>query len=154
MSLNSPNFTENNNAACLANNIASQLKNETCENAFHYSSTPGTKPNVTEYDKLMDGCDIKENHTVQGVVLPACVPRLDPFLAIFNYTTPQYAKYLKDSNYTETGIGSEDNWIVVVLSTNTLAGNFSDAASLIANVGMGNSLVALFIGFLVVSAVS
>ncbi|KAK7836717.1 putative gpi-anchored protein [Quercus suber] len=69
MSLNSPNFTENNNAVCLANNIASQLKNETCKNAFHYSSTPGTKPNVTEYDKLMDGCDIKENHTVQGVIL-------------------------------------------------------------------------------------
>ena len=154
MSLNLPNFTENNNAACLANNIASQLKNETCENAFHYSSTPGTKPNVTEYDKLMDGCDIKENHTVQGVILPVCVPKLDPFLVLFNYTTLQYAKYLKDSNYTETGIGSEDNWIVVVLSTNTLAGNLSDAASLIANVGMGNSLVALFLGFLVVSAVS
>ena len=102
----------------------------------------------------MDGCDIKEKHTVQGVVLPACVPRFDPFLVLFNYTTLQYAKYLKDSNYTETGIGSEDNWIVVVLSTNTLAGNLSDAASLIANVGMGNSLVALFIGFLVVSAVS
>ncbi|XP_050255259.1 uncharacterized GPI-anchored protein At5g19250-like [Quercus robur] len=139
MSLNSPNFTENNNAAYLANNIASQLKNETCKNAFHYSSTPGTKPNVTEYDKLMDGCDIKENHTVQGVILPVCVPKLDPFL---------------DSNYTQTGIGFEDNWMVVVLSTNTSAGNFSGAASLIANVSMGNSLVALFIGFLVVSAVS
>ena len=154
MSLNLPNFTENGNAACLANNIASQLKNETCKNAFRYSSTLGTKPNVTEYDKLMDGCDIKENHTVQGVILPVCVPRLDPFLVLSNYTTPQYAKYLKDSNYTGTGIGSEDNWMVVVLSTNTSTGNFSGAASLIANVCMGKSLVALFIGFLVVSAVS
>ncbi|XP_030957789.1 uncharacterized GPI-anchored protein At5g19250-like [Quercus lobata] len=154
MSLNLPNFTENRNAACLANNIASQLKNETCKNAFRYSSTLGTKPNVTEYDKLMDGCDIKENNTVQGVILPVCVPRLDPFLVLSNYTTPQYAKYLKDSNYTGTGIGSEDNWMVVVLSTNTSTGNFSGAASLIANVRMGKSLVALFIGFLVVSAVS
>ena len=154
MSLNLPNFTENNNAACLANNIASQLKNETCKNAFHYSSTPDTKPNVTGYDKLLDGCDIKENHTVQGVIVPVCVPKLDPFLVLSNYTTPQYAKYLKDSNYTETGIGSEDNWMVVVLCTNTSTGNFSSAASLIANFNLGNSLVALFIGFLVVSAVS
>ena len=82
------------------------------------------------------------------------MPKLDPFLVLSNYTTPQYAKYLKDSNYTGTGIGSEDNWMVVVLSTNTSTGNFSGAASLIANVCMGKSLVALFIGFLVVSAVS
>uniref|UniRef100_A0A7N2R0N8 Uncharacterized GPI-anchored protein At5g19230-like domain-containing protein n=1 Tax=Quercus lobata TaxID=97700 RepID=A0A7N2R0N8_QUELO len=121
---------------------------------INYSSTPGTKPNVTEYDKLLDGCDIKDNHTVQGVILPVCVPRLDPFLVLSNYTTPQYAKYLKDSNYTGTGIGSEDNWMVVVLYTNTSAGNFSSVASLIANVSLGNSSVALFIGILVVSVVS
>ena len=154
MALNLPNFTENNKAACLANNIASQLKNETCKNAFHYGSTPGTKPNVTEYDKLLDGCDIKDNHTVQGVILPVCLPRLDPFLVLSNYTTPQYAKYLKDSNYTGTGIVSEDNWMVVVLYTNTSAGNFSGVASLIANVSLGNSLVALSIAILVVSALS
>ncbi|KAL0005901.1 hypothetical protein SO802_013462 [Lithocarpus litseifolius] len=94
------------------------------------------------------------NHTVQGVILPVCVPRLDPFLVLSNYTTPQYAKYLKDSNYTGTGIGFEDNWMVVVLCTNTSAGNFSGVASLIANFSLGNSLVALFIGILVVSAVS
>ena len=154
MALNLPNFTENNKAACLANNIASQLKNETCKNAFHYGSTPGTTPNVTEYDKLLDGWDIKDNHTVQGVILPVCLPRLDPLLVLSNYTTPRYAKYLKDSNYTGTGIGSEDNWMVVVLYTNTSAGNFSCVASLIANVSLGNSLVALSIAILVVSAVS
>ena len=82
------------------------------------------------------------------------MPRLDPFLVLSNYTTPQHAKYLKDSNYTGTGIGSEDNWMVVVLCTNTSTGNFSSAASLIANFNLGNSLVALFIGFLVVSAAS
>ena len=71
-----------------------------------------------------------------------------------NYTTPQYAKYLKDSNNTGTGIGSEDNWMVVALYTTTSAGNFSGVASLIANVSLGNSLVALSIGILVVSAVS
>ncbi|KAK7842421.1 uncharacterized GPI-anchored protein At5g19250 [Quercus suber] len=154
MPLHLANFTENSNAACLANKIADQLKNVTCKNAFHYSSTPGTKPNITDFDKLLDDCDIKENHSVQGVILPVCEPEINLSLMTDNYTittTSQYAKYLKDSNYTGIGIGSKDNWMVVVLSTNTSAGNFSHAASLIANFSMRNYLVALFIGFLVVS---
>uniref|UniRef100_A0A7N2L3E2 Uncharacterized GPI-anchored protein At5g19230-like domain-containing protein n=2 Tax=Quercus lobata TaxID=97700 RepID=A0A7N2L3E2_QUELO len=148
MSLHLNNFTENSNAACLANEIADQLQNETCKNAFHFSSTPGTKPKVPKFDKFLDNCDINDNNTVDGVILPVCVPRLDPFLVFSNYTKSQYAKYLKDSNYTGVGIGSEDIWMVVILSTNTSTGSFSGAASLIANISMGNYTLALFLGLL------
>ncbi|KAL4637052.1 hypothetical protein ACB092_03G052800 [Castanea dentata] len=148
MSLHIQNFTENSNAACLANKIADQLQNETCKNAFHFSSTPGTKPKVPRFDKFLDNCDINDNNTVDGVILPVCVPRLDPFLVFSNYTKSRYAKYLKDSNYTGVGIGSEDIWMVVILSTNTSTGSFSGAASLIANISMGNYTLALFLGLL------
>ena len=87
----------------------------------------------------MHKCDIKDKHAVDGIILPVCVPRLDPIVVFSNYTKSQYAKYLKNSNYIGAGIASEDNWMVVVLSTNTTTGNFSGAASLIANI--------LYVGF-------
>ena len=40
-SSNLPNFTENSNAACLAEKIADKLDALSCENAFDYSSAPG-----------------------------------------------------------------------------------------------------------------
>ena len=106
---------------------------------FNFSSTAGTQPNVPKFDKFLHKCDIKDKHAVDGIILPVCVPRLDPIVVFSNYTKPQYAKYLKNSNYIGAGIASEDNWMVVVLSTNTTTGNFSGAASLIANI--------LYVGF-------
>ncbi|KAK7842422.1 putative gpi-anchored protein [Quercus suber] len=85
-SLHLDNFTDNSNAACLANKIADQLKNETCKNAFNFSSTPGTKPNVPKFDKFLHKCDIKDKHAVDGIILPVCVPRLDPIVVFSNYT--------------------------------------------------------------------
>ena len=116
-----------------------------------YSAAPGNKPNFTNFDKLLDKCDINGNNTLDGVILPVCVPKLDPTAVLSNYTNSQYAKYLNDSSYTGAGIGSEENWMVVVLSTNTSTGSFSGAASLIANISMSNNLVALFFGLLVIS---
>ncbi|KAK7837358.1 putative gpi-anchored protein [Quercus suber] len=150
-SSNLPNFTENSNAACLAEKIADKLDALSCENAFDYSSAPGNKPNFTNFDKLLDKCDINGNNTLDGVILPVCVPKLDPTAVLSNYTNSQYAKYLNDSSYTGAGIGSEDNWMVVILSTNTSTGSFSGADSLIANISMSNYLVALFFGLLVIS---
>ena len=125
-----------------------------------YSAAPGNKPNFTNFDKLLDKCDIngnntlfffrKGNNTLDGEILPICVPKLDPTTVLSNYTNSQYAKYLNDSSYTGAGIGSEKNWMVVVLSTNTSTGSFSGAASLIANMSMSNYLVALFFGLLVI----
>ena len=93
----------------------------------------------------------KGNNTLDGKILPICVPKLDPTAVLSNYTNSQYAKYLNDSSYTGAGIGSEENWMVVVLSTNTSIGSFSGAASLIANISMSNYLVVLFFGLLVIS---
>ena len=150
-SLNLPNFTDNNNAACLAEKIADKLEDQPCENAYDYSSTPGTKPNFTNIDKLLDKCDINENNTIDGVILPVCVPKLDPNLVLSNYTNSLYAKYLNDSSYTGAGIGSEEDWMVVILSTNTSTGSFSGAASLLANISMGNYMVAFLFGLLIIS---
>ena len=150
-SSNLPNFTENSNAACLAEKIADKLDALSCENAFDYSSAPGNKPNFTDFDKLLDKCDINGNNTLDGVILPVCVPKLDPTAVLSNYTNSQYAKYLNDSSYTGAGIGSEENWMVVVLSTNTSTGSFSGASSLIANISMTNYLMALIFALLVIS---
>ena len=92
----------------------------------------------------------KGNNTLDREILPICVPKLDPTTVLSNYTNSQYAKYLNDSSYTRAGIGSEKNWMVVVLSTNTSTRSFSGAASLIANMSMSNYLVALFFGLLVI----
>ena len=133
-SSNLPNFTENSNAACLAEKIADKLDALSCENAFDYSSAPGNKSNFTNFDKLLDKCDINGNITLDGVILPICVPKWDPTTVLSNYTNSQYAKYLNDSSYTGARIGSKDDWMVVVLSTNTSTGSLSGAASLIANI--------------------
>ncbi|XP_030958343.1 uncharacterized GPI-anchored protein At5g19250-like [Quercus lobata] len=103
-SLHLNNFTDNSNAACLANKIADQLKNDTCKNAFNFSPTPGTKPNVPKFDKFLHKCDIKDKRAVDGIILPICVPRLDPIVVFSNYTKSQYAKYLKNSNYMGLGL--------------------------------------------------
>lgn len=59
--------------------------------------------------------------------MPACVPRLDPNLVLTNFTKTQYSLRLNDSKFTGMGIGKEDDWIVVVLTTSTPEGSYSTA---------------------------
>ncbi|KAF5463435.1 hypothetical protein F2P56_019350 [Juglans regia] len=148
-SLNLPEFTENDNAGCLADEIADQLEDLPCDNASDYSFAPGTTPKFSNFNKLLHSCHINVNNTVDGVLMPVCVPKLDPTLVLSNYTNSQYAKYLNDSSYTGAGIASEDDWIVVILSTNTSTGNFSGVASLVPNI-MVNYMVALLFSLLLV----
>ncbi|KAG2694866.1 hypothetical protein I3760_08G163700 [Carya illinoinensis] len=148
-SLNLPNFTENDNAGCLADEIADQLEDQPCKKAHDYSSGPGTNPKFSNFNKLLHSCDINVNTTVDGVIMPVCVPKLDPTLVLSNYTNSQYAKYLNDSSYTGAGIASENDWIVVILSTSTSTGNFSGVASLVPNI-MVNYMVALLFSLLLV----
>lgn len=47
-----------------------------------------------------------------------------------NYThSGSYAQFLNNSKYTGAGLGSEDDWMVLVLTTNTTTGSFSAAAT-------------------------
>ncbi|KAJ6434396.1 hypothetical protein OIU84_017996 [Salix udensis] len=75
--------------------------------------------------------------TTEGVVLPACAPHLAPTLLLTNYTRTTYSKYINDSRLTGAGLGHEDDWMVVVLTTSTTGGDFAGATSLVSK----NSLV-------------
>lgn len=59
--------------------------------------------------------------------MPSCVPNLERTLLLTNYTQSQYSRFLNDSKFTGVGFGTEDNWMVVVLTTNTPGGSFTPA---------------------------
>lgn len=62
--------------------------------------------------------------------MPACVPNLVPSLVLSNYTQSSlYSGNLNDTKYTGIGIGSENDWIVVILTTNTSEGGYAPATS-------------------------
>lgn len=65
--------------------------------------------------------------------MPACVPGLDPSLVLANFTQSLYSSNLNDTKYTGIGVGSEGNWIVTVLTTNTPEGSFVPASQNDAN---------------------
>lgn len=73
--------------------------------------------------------------------MPACVPNLVPSLVLTNFTQSQYSEHLNDTKYTGVGIGSDGDWIVVVLTTGTSEGSFvpattTSAASLVSEISL------------------
>ncbi|XP_059435592.1 uncharacterized GPI-anchored protein At3g06035-like [Corylus avellana] len=146
-------FGENSKAACLADEIADELKDKPCDkNAHGYSSFPGTKPKFDDFENLLDKCDINVNTTEYGAILVSCGPRIDSPLVLDTYTKSEYAKYINNSNYTTAAVGSKDDWVVVILSSNSSDGTFSGAVSLVPNIiSMANSIVALFFCLLLFS---
>jgi hypothetical protein len=143
--LSLPRFGENIKAACLADEIADDLKDIPCDkNAHGYSSFPGTKPKFDNFQKLLDKCEINVNTTEYGAILASCGPKIDSPLVLDTYTKSEYAKYINNSNYTAAAVGSMNDWVVVILSSNTSDGTFSGAVSLALNIiSMANSMVAL-----------
>ncbi|XP_004496769.1 uncharacterized GPI-anchored protein At3g06035-like [Cicer arietinum] len=139
-SLNLKALTKNKNADCLADKIADQFKNQLCTNTTGANTVPGTEPQFSNYPNLLAKCQLAISDTRDGTVMPACVPGLASSLVLANFTKSLYSENLNDTKYTGIGIGSEDNWIVVVLTTDTPTGNFapysSNAANLISKVGM------------------
>ncbi|KAF6134967.1 hypothetical protein GIB67_037494 [Kingdonia uniflora] len=139
--LNLTALVENNNAECFAGEIADQFKNQPCTNTTGSNTVPGTEIQFSNYPTLLTKCHLNITNTKDGVIMPACVPNLDPTLVLSNFTQSQYSGYLNDTNYSGAGIGSEGNWIVIVLSTNTSDGSFvtadkSAAADLVAKDGV------------------
>ncbi|KAL2244070.1 UNVERIFIED_CONTAM: putative GPI-anchored protein [Sesamum indicum] len=150
-SLNLTALTKNDRAECLADEIAEQFKNQPCTNTTGSNTVPGTEPQYSDYPKLLAKCHLNVTTTRDGQIMPACVPNLDSGLVLSNFTKSQYSGYLNGTQYTGIGIGSEDNWIVVVLTTSTPEGNYSPGTNSdngAASLTTISHIVFLFISFL------
>lgn len=122
--LNLTALTKNENAACLAEQIADQYKDQPCTNTTGSNTVPGTENQFPNYPDLLAHCQLNISNTRDGMIMPACVPDLDPTLVLWNFTKSQYSGNLNETTYTGAGIASEGNWIVVVLTTNSSTGSF------------------------------
>ncbi|KAK7397217.1 hypothetical protein VNO78_18384 [Psophocarpus tetragonolobus] len=120
-------------ATCLADEVAEEIEKRPCENVNEYYPSPiGENLKIPNLEKHIDKCDININTTTDGVILPVCVPKLEPTIVLSNYThSDRYAQFLNNSKYTGAGLASEDDWMVLVLTTNTTTGTFSAAPSLL-----------------------
>lgn len=123
-SLNLTTLSRNANAACFADQMAQQFKNNACTNNTGAETVPGTEVQLSNYPDLLANCHLNISNTRDGVVMPACVPGLVPAVVLSNFTKSQYSEYLNDTKYVGAGIASENYWIVVVLSTDTSAGSY------------------------------
>ncbi|XP_017224955.1 uncharacterized GPI-anchored protein At5g19250 [Daucus carota subsp. sativus] len=123
-----PDLTKNDKAGCLADEIADKLENEPCARITGSNSTPPTTPQFSNYPEALKKCKVDDAYTKDGKILPVCVKNRIPTLVLTNYTQSSYATYFNDSKYTGAGVGHEDDWTVVVLSTNTTAGSLTSGA--------------------------
>ncbi|KAJ4910738.1 putative GPI-anchored protein [Raphanus sativus] len=126
-SLNLTTLTQDANADCLAEQIADQFKKRPCTNTTISASVPGSEPQFPNYPNLLKKCHLNVTAMRESVILPACVSNHDQSLVLTNFTKSEYLKNLNDSKFTGIGIGSDDNWVVVVLTTKTPEGSFSPA---------------------------
>ncbi|CAJ1960882.1 unnamed protein product [Sphenostylis stenocarpa] len=135
---NLPPLNQVSKANCLSDEVAEEIEKTPCENVNRfYPSTVsggGNNLNIPNLQKHIDKCGININTTSDGVILPVCVSKLEPTIVLSNYThSDRYAQFLNNSKYTGAGLGSEDDWMVLVLTTNTAAGSFSPSTSAHAN---------------------
>ncbi|KAF8015693.1 hypothetical protein BT93_H1268 [Corymbia citriodora subsp. variegata] len=148
-SLNLTALTKNDNAKCLAKGIADQFKNQLCTNTTGADTVPGTEPQFSNYPTLLANCHLNVSVTRDGAIMPACVSNLVPSLVLTNFTQSQYSSYLNDSKYTQIGISSKNDWMVVILTTNTPEGSYLsvESASLILKSSFAYQLLFLLVGF-------
>ncbi|KAL2325496.1 hypothetical protein Fmac_024554 [Flemingia macrophylla] len=143
--LNLPALEENGNADCLAEDIAEHLRKKKCQDFGDYYPAPGSNSKIPNFQKSVDKCKIDANTTKDGVIMPLCVPGLDSDDLFSNYTkSNRYTKYLNSSKYKIAGVGSEENWMVLILSTNSSSGSFSSATSLLAEAWKSHFLALIF----------
>ncbi|XP_050380762.1 uncharacterized GPI-anchored protein At5g19250-like [Argentina anserina] len=147
--LNLSELTRNDKAGCIADEISDALQGQPCSHAADYEIKPGNGPVFPYFSKLIIKCNIDNSTTADGIILPVCVPNLDPDIVLNNYTNTKFARFLNDSKYTGAGVGSEDDWMIVVLTTDSPSGSFTGGACLVA-VGMVHYMVALFLGLFLV----
>lgn len=150
--LNLPVLDERVKASCLAEEIAEDLEDKKCDEFRNYYPLPGSTSKFPNFQKSVKKCKINVNTTKEGVIMPLCVPKLNTDDLFSNYTKyHRYTKYLNNSKYKIAGIGSENDWMVLIVSTNTSSGDFSNATSLLAQALKGHFLMlALFLSALMV----
>ncbi|KAH6762558.1 Glycoprotein membrane precursor GPI-anchored [Perilla frutescens var. hirtella] len=124
-SANAPALTKHHKAECVADEIADKLEGKSC--ASNTASSVQSQL-VSDYPAVLSKCKVDVNTTTDGMILPVCVPRRVPTLVLTNYTQSQNARYLNDSRFTGAGVGTEDDWTVLVLTTNTPGGSFASTA--------------------------
>ncbi|KAM0954287.1 hypothetical protein DsansV1_C01g0009441 [Dioscorea sansibarensis] len=145
-------LTENENAACLAEQIAKQFKDQACSNTTGDNTVPGTEQQFPNFPDFLDQCHLNASVTRDGTIMPACVPGLEPNLLLSNFTKSQYSEYLNGTQFTGIGIADEGDWAVVVLSTNTPSGNYATASGndSSSSVALHSSLLLLMLSFLII----
>lgn len=124
-----PTLADNDKAECLAEEIAEQFKDQPCTNTTGANTVPGTERQFSEFPDLLKKCKLNVSTTRDGTIMPACVPNLVQDIVLSNYTQSQYAASLNDTKYTGIGIGSDEDWIVVILTTGTPTGDFATGSS-------------------------
>ncbi|KAL0558353.1 hypothetical protein IC582_002915 [Cucumis melo] len=129
-SKNLSEFSYNKNAACLAGKLVYKLRDEPCSSAENFNKEISSETKLADFPKLLRKCHIAYNSSIDGIILPSCVPGLDPTSVTSNYTHSHDAEYINDQNYTGAGVGTiEDAWVVLILSTNTSTGNYDSSGS-------------------------
>ncbi|KAK7284339.1 hypothetical protein RJT34_19084 [Clitoria ternatea] len=124
-------------ATCFANQVAEEIEGMPCE-TFNQSSlepSPGGNPKMLNLQKHIDKCDIKNvnlsssSDGLEALILPVCVSKLEPTVVLSYYTNSDYyAQFLNNSKYTGVGLGTEDDWMVLLLlTTDTTTRCFSAA---------------------------
>ncbi|EYU34849.1 hypothetical protein ABFS82_14G187000 [Erythranthe guttata] len=120
-----PALAKHDKAECVADQIANQLEHQSCAS----NTLPPTQSQLmSNYPNVLKKCKIDVNTTKDGMILPVCVPHRVSTLVLTNYTQSQNSKYLNDSRFTGAGIGKEDDWTVLVLTTSTPGGSFASGA--------------------------
>ena len=149
-SLQLPPLTKNKQAGCLADELADEIEDRPCVPTVAANAIPGgAGTQFEDYPKLLRKCNINPNTTANAIILPVCVSKLVPTLVLTNYTRTGYARYVNDSRFTGVGLGSEDDWMVVVLTTSSPAGSLaSDAVDVV--YGLTNYFLPLVAGLFLV----
>lgn len=147
-----PELTKNDKAGCIADQIAEKLEDQPCARVTGLNSTPPNPPSPPQFSNYPDAlkkCKVDIAHTKDGVILPVCVKNRVPTLVLTNYTQSSYAVYFNNSKFTGAGIGKEDDWTVVVMSTNTPTGTLA-SGSVYGNVCFEHHMVFLLVSSLLV----
>ncbi|KAK4750127.1 hypothetical protein SAY87_027576 [Trapa incisa] len=123
---------KNDDADCLADELADLLKDQPCNSTNSTGtsnstvSVSGREATPSNYPELLQKCHINMSSALNDTIMPVCLPNEADTVVINNYTgSPVFSKRLHDSIYTGIGVGSEGNWTVVILITNSSDGSLS-----------------------------